>query len=201
MRPGRRCFAVLAFCGMLSPALWASESWETRVDADGIKVQIRDVPGSDFKAFRGEMLLAVSPEAVFARLSDTAAYPDWFPDTVEARPLVLDGGVPANYVRTDVPWPLKDRDAIYTQNTTRQAGSIRIDIGVAPDALPPVDGVVRVQAAAGSWDLAARADGGTHVVWEFHLEPGGAVPSSLANKRVVETPKRALLGLRAFFEE
>lgn len=185
----------------LSATLLAIEDWETRVDENGVIVQTRDVAGSDFQAFRGLTELAVAPEAVLARLQDFPAYTEWFPDTIEARPIILEDGQTANYVRTDAPWPVKDRDAIYTQSILREPGLVRVDIGVAPKALADVEGVVRVQAAQGSWTLRTRADGGTSVAWEFHLEPGGAVPSRLANKRVVETPRKALMALRAFFNE
>jgi hypothetical protein len=110
----------------------------------------------------------------------------------------LDGDRWANYVRTDAPWPVKDRDAIYTQELTRSAEGIRIIVGVAPDSLPDAKDAVRVRAATGLWEL-APADGGTSLYWEFHLEPGGNIPSGLANARFIETPRRALQSLKEYF--
>lgn len=188
---------LLALLVLVRPAT-ADSDWVTRVDADGLKVETRDVEGSDYKAFRASIVVAATPEQVLARLQDVASYPDWFPDTVEARRVPTDTGVRANYVRTDAPWPVKDRDAIYTQNVERGEGEITIRVGVDPALVPEIDDAVRVRQAAGRWHLVA-GDDGTAVHWQFHLEPGGRVPGSLANARVVDTPKRALLALRDYF--
>ncbi|MFT7289486.1 MAG: hypothetical protein ACI87W_003621, partial [Halieaceae bacterium] len=104
------------------------------------------------------------------------------------------------YVRTDAPWPVKDRDAIYEQSLDWSETLIRINVIAVPDGLPEVDDAVRVREAQGFWELRALDSGATRVHWEFHLEPGGRIPSSLANARVVETPKKVLLALRAYFQ-
>jgi hypothetical protein len=182
----------------LGEAAVADSDWVTRVDADGLKVETRDIDGSDYKAFRASIVVAATPEQVLARLEDVASYPDWFPDTVEARRIPTDDGVRSNYVRTDAPWPVKDRDAIYTQHIERDESGITIRVGVDPDLVPEVEDAVRVRRAAGRWQLLV-VDGGTAVRWQFHLEPGGRVPGSLANARVVDTPRRALLALRDYF--
>ncbi|WOJ92737.1 SRPBCC family protein [Congregibacter variabilis] len=176
----------------------ASSEWETQFDESGVRVDTRNVAGSDYKAFRAQARIPAEPEEVLARLQDVASYPDWFPDTLEARRLELDGDRWANYVRTDAPWPVKDRDAIYTQELQRSAKGIRIVVGVAPDTLPDSKDAVRVRAATGLWELVPDGDG-TALLWEFHLEPGGNIPSGLANARVIETPRRALQMLKEYF--
>jgi hypothetical protein len=172
----------------------------TQFDEDGVRVDTRDVAGSDYKAFRARALISATPDEVLARLQDVTSYPDWFPDTLEARRLELAGDRWANYVRTDAPWPVKDRDAIYTQELLRSGDSIRITVGVAPDTLPELKNAVRVRAATGLWVL-TPTEGGTALNWEFHLEPGGAIPSGLVNARVIETPRRALRSLKAYFSQ
>jgi hypothetical protein len=187
---------------LLLTITWAgfatSSEWETQFDEGGVRVETRDVAGSDYKAFRAQALIAATPDEVLARLQDVERYPDWFPDTLEARRLELGGDRWANYVRTDAPWPLKDRDAVYTQKLTRTVQGIQITVGVAPDTVPESKDAVRIRAAAGLWELVA-ADGGTALHWEFHVEPGGNIPSGLANARVIETPKRALQSLKNYF--
>lgn len=184
----------------MAPALQAADDtgWNTRFDEGGIQVATRLPAESDYRAFRARVFIEASPDAVLARLRDVDSYPDWFPDTLESRRLELGDGRRGNYVRTDAPWPVKDRDAIYTQSMQRDDHRIRIEVGVAPDALPERDDAVRVRKASGSWEL-IPLEGGTEVHWEFHLEPGGRVPSGLANARVVDTPRKALEALREYF--
>lgn len=175
-----------------------SSDWEVQFDQDGVRVDTRDVAGSAYKAFRAQALISATPDEVLARIQNVQSYPDWFPDTLEARRLTLANDRWANYVRTDAPWPVKDRDAIYTQQLQREAGDIRITVGVAPDTLAESKDAVRIRAARGLWVLSAT-DKGTVLQWEFHLEPGGNIPSGLVNARVVDTPRRAMQSLQAYF--
>lgn len=172
--------------------------WTPRIDEDGLRVDIRVVDGSSFKAFRGEIVVPADTADVLARLRDIDRYPDWFPDTIEARHLGADNGHWANYVRTGAPWPVKDRDAIYVSTLQQSGDSLRIDVSADPDLAPEYDDAVRIRAAHGYWQLDPVA-GGTRVLWEFHVEPGGSIPAGLANARVLSTPRDALLALREHF--
>lgn len=199
--PGRRLLArllILCLALLAARAVAADEAWTLRVEDDGLRVETREVPGSKFRAFRGTVRVAASPDAVLARLRDVASYPDWFPDTREARVLEQADGRWASYIRTGAPWPVKDRDAIYVSTLDGNSDAYRIAIGVAPTRLPEADDAVRIREAAGFWHL-MRENDGTVITWEFHLEPGGSVPSSLANARVVATPRGALAALREYF--
>ncbi|MEM1186945.1 MAG: START domain-containing protein [Pseudomonadota bacterium] len=197
--------------GRLSPALlflalWVSfsataahgQDWETRFDEAGVVVETRPMAGSRFRAFRGRTQVDASPEEVLRRLQDIDAYPLWFPDTTEASAVLRENGRWANYVRTAAPWPVKDRDAVYVSRMERAANNIRIDVFAAPELAPERDDAVRIRDASGYWLLEAEGSG-TRITWEFHVEPGGNVPSSLANARVVATPRGALEALRAYF--
>ncbi|WP_439107910.1 START domain-containing protein [Congregibacter sp.] len=199
-----RLATTLAPMVLLLSIGWAgsalSSDWEMQFDEGGVSVETRDVDGSDYKAFRAKALLPASPDDVLARLRDIESYTEWFPDTIEARAVEREGDRWANYVRTDAPWPVKDRDAIYSQALTRTGGTIRIDVTAAPDILPDSKDAVRIRAAAGFWEL-VDVDGSTAVHWEFHVEPGGNIPSGLANARVLETPKGALQALKEFFAD
>ncbi|WP_439101346.1 START domain-containing protein [Congregibacter sp.] len=187
---------------LLLGIVWAgtvlSAEWETQFDEGGVRIDTRDVDNSAYQAFRATAKVAAHPEAVLARLQDIDSYPDWFPDTIEARRVQTGDATWINYVRTDAPWPVKDRDAVYTQRLERDGDNLRIVVGVAPDTVPESKDAVRIRAAAGHWELVA-SEGGTAIHWEFHVEPGGNIPSSLVNARVVETPKGALQSLKAHF--
>lgn len=177
-----------------------SSEWETQFDEGGVVVDTRELPDSDYQVFRARAFIAATPDAVLARLQDLESYPDWFPNTIEARKLEMEGDRWANYIRTDAPWPVKDRDAIYSQVLERTSEGYRIVIGAAPDMLPEAKGAVRIRAASGFWALNA-ADGGTALHWEFHVEPGGSIPSGLVNARVIETPIGALQALKEYFPD
>jgi hypothetical protein len=177
-RYGATAAAALGLFSVLqSSTLWAADGdWVTEIDEDGLKVETREVAGSNYRAFRASIAVAATPAQVLARLDDVDSYPDWFPDTVEARRVPGEAGTSSNYVRTDAPWPVKDRDAIYTQRVEQSADEIIIRVGVSPDLVPETNDAVRVRRAEGRWNLQV-IEGGTLVNWRFHLEPGGKIPS------------------------
>lgn len=89
------------------------------------------------------------------------------------------------------------RDSVLKVSTRRGAdGSVtRILRGVA-DYLPEQKGFVRVSKVDGLWSLTPKAVGEIEVVYQVHGEPGGSVPSWLANSFVVDAPFNTLKALR-----
>ena len=189
---------TLALCA--APALAQDASWEVALEEDGLIVQTRNVEGSDFKAFRANIVIDATPQEVFDRLQDVESYPGWFPDTLEAERLESEDGSLANYVVTDIPWPLKDRDAVYAVTNEVSPELIVTTVTADPDRVPENSKYVRIREAAGEWRLTALNEGGTRIGWTFHLEPGGNIPAGLANARVIETPQKALVALKEYFE-
>lgn len=70
-----------------------------------------------------------------------------------------------------------------------------------PEYLPEVDGYVRVSRIDGFWEFAPKEGGEVEVTYQVHTEPGGNVPSWLANKFVVEAPYNTLRQLRSLAED
>ncbi len=192
------CVLAAAMALSFSAAASGDPLWDTRVDKDGLLVETRSVEGSNYKAFRARITVPAQPDDVLARLRDVDRYTEWFPDTTEAYLISSDGDRWSNYLRTDAPWPVKDRDSVYASVVERDGDRVLIRIVSQGDAIPVSDDAVRIVQAEGLWELTPTADG-TQVHWEFHAEPGGTVPSSLANARVVDTPRKALLALRDYF--
>lgn len=108
-----------------------------------------------------------------------------------------EGGYSWTCTRFDTPWPVMPRDSALKVSTRRGAdGSVtRILRGVA-DYLPEQKGFVRVSKVDGLWSLTPKAVGEIEVVYQVHGEPGGSVPSWLANSFVVDAPFNTLKALR-----
>ncbi|MEM1402564.1 MAG: START domain-containing protein [Pseudomonadota bacterium] len=193
-------YLCLTFSVFTVAAMAQDEGWEVALEEDGLIVQTRSVEGSDFKAFWANTVIDATPEDVFARLQDVKSYPGWFPDTLKAERLEAEDGSLANYVVTDIPWPLKDRDAVYAVSNDVSPELIVTTVTADPDRVPENSKYVRIREASGEWRLTALNEGGTRIDWTFHLEPGGNIPAGLANARVIETPQKALLALKEYFE-
>jgi len=192
--------AVLLPGWAIGPLAWAGTSpWSLERDHDGVSVYTRPVEGSGIREFKGSALVAASAESIRSLLRDADRFVEWFPNTPESRLLAREANVSYQYTVIDAPWPVRDRDNIFRNETTIDPASGRISIRItaAPDDYPEHPERVRVRHALGQWLLEPIRPDATRVTFTMHLEPGGGVPEWLINSQVVETPFDALTNLRA----
>lgn len=180
----------------------AEEPWTLAKDADGIKVYTRAVANSPLKEFKGEIILPVRPERVVAALKDAAAFQKWMPDVVQSRLLASTDRDQYHYLENVAPWPVSNRDGIYhfiytTSSDGNATTTVRVE--AAPDYLARQNGRVRVPRSDGRWTITTKG-GGVEVTYQLHADPGGAIPSWLANSAVVDTPFKTLKNLRTYIQ-
>jgi hypothetical protein len=65
-----------------------------------------------------------------------------------------------------------------------------------PTYIPEEKGFVRVAQVEGFWKFVPKGADQTEVTYQVHTEPGGSVPSWLANKFVVDAPFNTLKALK-----
>ena len=200
MRPFKR---IVLLCGLglvLAPAAWAEE-WQVAKDEEGIKVSLSEVPGSRYKAYRGVTVIKAPLAKVRAIQEDVVGACAWVHECQSQKLLKHAGGEGWTYTRFNTPWPVTARDSVTHVITVEQPdGSVMRTLEGQPDYLPREQGYVRVTEVKGFWKLVPKGDG-TEVTYQVHTEPGGSVPSWLANKFVVDAPFNTLKGLRARAEQ
>lgn len=188
------------------PDVSARSPWivqERNDDPDnGYVLYRRELPGSDFTAFRLEATLdapaSLVADAARKNVADPAAGPRNMTKTI----LRDDGDVTVVYSYIDMPL-VSDRDV-----TTRAVRSFDPDSGVyrvewnATDEGPaPREGVVRLEKSSGSWVFTPLPDGRTHAAYESHAEIGGSIPAWLLNSLMNDTVVDGIVHLRARVEQ
>jgi hypothetical protein len=141
------CGCAFSICcsigaGALAAAAPAAETAEwTELDkANGIAVYTRPFRGSAFPEVRASGDVCATLPQLVAFVEDVAAFEQWIPDTAEAR--LLERPTPRTqvyYIRTSMPWPVKDRDMIYRLSEIADPPVIaKISVGIEgmPDYLP-----------------------------------------------------------------
>jgi carbon monoxide dehydrogenase subunit G len=153
------------------------------------------VEGSKFHRYRVTSALCANVPEIVSLLMDMGTVPEWFPDVLEARHLASQSDGETVYIVNRAPWPMKPRDLVYRFRLEEYVpdGRMHVSISGLPDAIEPVKGYVRVEAANGDWDLLPRGSQ-TEVTFAMHLELGG-VPALVANRRVRETVLGAVRNL------
>lgn len=194
-------FFLLAFSGQILAGPAAQDSgWEKVAEHESITVYRREVPGSSLLAYRGEGIIPAPLDRVASVILDTSRHPEWASRVAEARTLrEIAPGERIEYMRTDVPWPFKDRDFVYWAKLTvnRAEKSLRVELkSVSDPSLPPQDCCVRAQLHEGAFVLKPIEGGSkTWVQAEAHADPGGVIPKWIVNQVQKSFPKKSFQGL------
>ena len=189
---------VVLLCGMgvlLAPVVWA-ENWQVAKDEEGIQVSLSEVAGSKYKAYRGVTVIKAPLAKIKALQEDVASSCAWVHECKSQKLLKHEGDQSWTYTQFNTPWPVTPRDSILHVTTVQESdGSLRRKLEGEPKYRPEEKGFVRVAQVEGFWKLVPKGDS-TEVTYQVHTEPGGSVPSWLANKFVVEAPFNTLKALR-----
>ncbi|HKS11832.1 MAG TPA: START domain-containing protein [Pseudomonas sp.] len=191
-----RCVALLCGVGAVLASAAQAESWQVAKDEQGIKVSLSEVSGSTYKAYRGVALIKAPLARIKALQEDVAGACAWIHECKSQRLLKHEGDQSWTYTQFNTPWPVTPRDSVLHVTTVQEAdGSLVRKLEGQPAYLPDTKGFVRVSQVEGFWRLVPKGDS-TEVTYQVHTEPGGSVPSWVANKFVVDAPFNTLRALK-----
>ncbi|SDV01090.1 START domain-containing protein [Pseudomonas mucidolens] len=189
--------AVLCGLTVLFTAAAQAEDWQVAKDEEGIKVSLSEVAGSKYKAYRGVTLIKAPLAKIQALQEDVSGACAWIHECKAQTLVDHKGGESWTYTQFNAPFPVTDRDSYIHVTTTQGAdGSLTRQLKGVPSYKPPAKGYVRVSQVEGFWKLLPKGADQTEVIYQVHTEPGGSVPSWLANKFVVEAPFNTLKALK-----
>lgn len=184
---------------LLAATSMNSSSWELKKDEDGIKVYVRTVEGSSFKEYKGETVLKnTTLTKVLSVIFDVENYDNLFPDVSDQKVVKqISKYHNVHYVKVSTPWPVSDRDNVTELEATvsDDGKSANISINARPDMVEKKKNLVRISAGKGHWELKENDDNSVSVLYQYHGNPGGSIPSWLANSFVVSHPFETLENL------
>lgn len=185
-----------------SSQAWAqAEDWKLAKDEDGVQVYLSEVKGSRYKSFRGVTLVKADVSTLGRLQENLRVSCAWLYACAQMRLLKYTDAAIWVYLDTKLPWPAAPRDLVVKVVTedTADGGMIR-HLQAAPDYLPPVKDRIRVPSLSGTWQMIPKGPKLTEVTYEMQGEPGGSVPSWLANQFVVDAPFESLRMLKVVAE-
>ncbi|WP_426118843.1 START domain-containing protein [Pseudomonas sp. DSP3-2-2] len=190
---------IAVVCGftVLMAATAQAEDWQVAKDEGGIKVSLTDVAGSKYKAYRGETVINASIAKLRGLQEDVAGACAWVHECKSQKLLKHEGNKAWTYTQFNTPWPVTPRDSVLEVTTEQGAdGSLIRKLEGQPKYVPEEQGFVRVAQVEGFWKFLPLGADRTQVTYQVHTEPGGSVPSWLANKFVVDAPFNTLKALK-----
>jgi hypothetical protein len=194
---------ALTLCGLSVLSCSAqAENWQLAKDEAGIKVYLSDIPGSKYKAYRAVTTVNASIKQLLALQADVKGSCKWIFECQEQSLLKTEGGQSWLYARFAAPWPVSARDSVLHVTTSAAAdGTVTRLLQALPDFLPKEQDFVRVSRVDGFWSLQPKSEDSVEVVYQAHMEPGGSVPSWLANSFVIDAPFNTLQAFRQAAEK
>jgi hypothetical protein len=194
--------AVLCGFTLLCAATAQAEDWQVAKDEEGIKMSLSEVAGSKYKAYRGVTVIKAPVAKIVALQEDVAGACSWIHECKSQKLVDKKGDEAWTYTQFNAPFPVTDRDSYIHVTTIKNAdGSVTRKLEGVPTYKPDEKGYVRVAQVEGFWKLVPKGDNQTEVTYQVHTEPGGSVPSWLANKFVVDAPFNTLKALKDHAEK
>lgn len=172
--------------------------WVLEKDEEGIKVYTRKPEGSNFKEYKAEAIMHGTLDDFKDIVMNVEDYPDVYSNVETAMLLEASDTTLIYYMTTDVPWPVKDRDAIISVKLRRNAEEdlLEIFVNALPGYLEEKRGYVRIRKTQGKWNVKLLNDGTLKVHLRMHAEPSGSIPSWLVNRFIVDGPYEDFSNIR-----
>lgn len=188
----------LAISVMLSISSFAEEQWEKVKDKNGILVYIRPVEGSSLNEFKGEGIVEFPIELVDKVLGDFQTATEWMPDCKISK-LLEERSENHVFIYQEVkaPWPVSNRDYVIESTITKSPDKVLRTIKASTHETAPVKkGIVRITDMEGQWVVTKVDENQTHVIYQVKSNPGGELPSWLANSAAQDLPYTTIKNLR-----
>ena len=190
---------IAVVCGLtvLMAAAAQAEDWKVAKDEGGINISLSEVAGSKYKAYRGITTIKASVAKLRGLQEDVVGACTWIHECKSQKLLKYDGAKTWTYTQFNTPWPVTPRDSVLLVTSEQGAdGTLTRTLKGEPTYIPEEKGFVRVAQVEGFWKFVPKGADQTEVTYQVHTEPGGSVPSWLANKFVVDAPFNTLKALK-----
>jgi hypothetical protein len=195
----RRLFITGSLLFFICVSAYAQTDWELKVDKEDIKVFMKKLDGSSFKAVKTVCTVNTSLNVLTAVLLDVGNAVDWVYSTKKIKLLKqISPSELIYYSEINIPWPVTNRDFIVllavTQDPKTQAVSV---IGYnKPDYIPAYKNIVRIPRSNSKWLITPLSNNQVKIEYTLEVDPGGSVPAWLINLFATKGPFETFKRLR-----
>lgn len=198
-------FLLLSLLGLTAYAQILPK-WEKVSTKKEVEVFRGEIKNSDVVAFRGVSVIDASIAKVCSVIYDVNRIKEWMSDVNDIKLIEkISKFEKIEYNRTSAPWPVSDRDFVYSTkvNINKAEKSVEIlVVSVEHKDAPPVKGVVRGQLHLSRYFLKSLdKDTRTHIEVEILADPKGSLPKWVVNLFQSSWPVNTVNGIRKIATE
>jgi hypothetical protein len=197
-------FSLMFFFSLMLSCSVAAQSWDFIKEKDGIKIYTRVEAGKSLKSYRGVTDINVPAEKIFALMGDIKNNDWWDKKITQIKVLLYEKNKRIRYYLVyDLPWPVTDRDLCVDVTITMDQGTgeRKINAVALNGVIPESKDMVRIKDYRQTWTILPAGKEMTHIVLEGFVDPAGAIPKKISNILIIETPFKAITGLREAVEK
>lgn len=172
-----------------------SQGWNMVSDESGVTVSTRAVANHDINEIKTTTKLKATVNQLVALYMDVDKCGLWAENCGSAKILNrLSDNEFDLYRMIENPWPFSNRDYLLHVKVEKSAktGATTITYENLKDKMAENDCCIRSNIVKGYWKFTPAADGFTQVTYQFHTDPGGALPASLLNSVMPDLPVNLL---------
>lgn len=193
---------LLVFILFQSGFLFSQEDWKLIKETDEIKVFTKNENNYKLDTFKATVTVNASISNFVSVLHNMKIFPKWGHNIKSANLLEKSGDtLQIYYSVAKAPFPYKNRDGIYLNRFRwqKERKTLMVDIEVLDDYLALDEKYVRVK-GNGYWLIQELSKNKILIEFSMQIDPGGSIPSWLANLFVDDSPYNTLLNLKALLE-
>ena len=198
----KKIIILISFLVFQNSLMFSQETWSLNRDTNGIKVYSKEIEGYNFKSFKAITTINGSVHDFVFTLADIANFPKWGHQIKSAKILERAGDtLQIYYSIAKAPFPYKDRDGIYLNRFKWKSDAkiLMVEIEILSDYLDENEKYIRVK-GYGYWKIVVVSENSMEVTFSMQIDPGGSIPSWLANMFVDGTPYHTLLNIKNTIE-
>jgi hypothetical protein len=192
-------FILLFFFTLMLSSSIAAQSWDFIKEKDGIKIYTRMETGKLLKSYKGITDINVPSEKIFALMEDINNTDWWDRKLTQIKVLLYEKDKRAQYYMIyELPWPVTDRDLCVDVTITIDSvtGIRKINAVALNGVIPERKDMVRIKDYLQTWTIIPDGKELTHIVLDGFVDPAGTIPNWISNMLIIESPIKAITGLR-----
>lgn len=178
--------------------LQGQTEWELKKEDEGITAYTRSREGIKFKEYKVEMVMKATLSQVMAIFKDFEIYTDLFPGTEDVKVLHNQPDHHITYIKFNIPFPARDRDAIFDNYISFQEEEkiLEVDVQCLTDEYDTNPKLIQIEYCDGKWRFKDLGDGNVKVEHNMIVDPAGKAPAFIVNAKTVKDPIKTLKTLR-----
>ena len=196
---------IILFSLFIGSLLKAEDGWEFQKIKEGVEIYLRDVPGSEYREYKGIMdVRDARVTSLVAAFYDTPSYTRWMHNCIESRLLkILNPYERYTYTVIHAPWPAKNRDTISYSLVRQDPNDLTVTIAITgkPDYISPMKNRVRIPYMNALWTFKPLVTGEVRVSYQTVNDAGGWLPLKLLNMSMIDMPFLTMVKLRNIIKE